>query len=271
MVAICCFWLYIRTADCGDRVESEMDKILLTAFLTALAGFITAALSIVKLVNEKESKTTEYRQAWTESVRGALAELIAKINSKASTLVGARKLGFQLEKIVKDAQNASEFEKELKRDTAEFFRKAFKDGLDNANVLTQEIHHAYAKVRLHFKPDDLSFNRVENKFEYCMSKIADLKVERDTEKLNALKEQVHSATNEITAFSRSILKTEWETVKLGEPAYKRTKKWSIWICIVMLFVLLTIGIHAVVSYTKSSSPVVATLFPPAVQAVSPHP
>lgn len=68
-----------------------MDKVLLTAFLTALAGFITAALSIVKLVNEKESKTTEYRQAWTESVRTAMAELIAKINAKASTMVSAKK------------------------------------------------------------------------------------------------------------------------------------------------------------------------------------
>jgi hypothetical protein len=247
-----------------------MDKILLTAFLTALAGFITAALSIVKLVNEKESKTTEYRQAWTESVRAALAELIAKINSQASTVVGARKVGFQLEKIVKDARDASEFEQELKKDTAEFFRKTFKDGLDNANLLTQEIHHAYAKVRLHFKPDDLSFSRIEHKVEYCMSKIVDLKVERDTEKLNALKEQIHSAANEITAFSRSILKAEWETVKLGEPAYKRTKKWSIWICIVMLFVLLTIGIHTAISSYKPGSSVVSAVSAQAVQVDSPH-
>ena len=63
-----------------------MDKILLTAFLTALAGFVTAALSIVKLVNEKESKTTEFRQAWTDSARKALADLIAKINSILFTL-----------------------------------------------------------------------------------------------------------------------------------------------------------------------------------------
>lgn len=227
-----------------------MDKILLTAFLTALAGFITAALSIVKLVNEKESKTTEYRQAWTDSVRGALAELIAKINSQASALVGARKISAQLDKIVRDVQDASDFEKEMKKDTAEFYRKLFKDGLDGANSLTLEIHHAYAKVRLHFKPDDLSFSRVENKFEFCMGKISELKTERDLDKLVVIKEQIHNAANEITAFSRSILKAEWETVKLGEPAYKRTKKWSIWICIVMLFVLLTIGIHSIVSYSK---------------------
>ncbi|AVF55408.1 hypothetical protein AL527_09660 [Pseudomonas fulva] len=230
-----------------------MDKILLTAFLTALAGFITAALSIVKLVNEKESKTTEYRQAWTESVRSALAELIAKITSQASTLVAVRKTLGQMNKSPRDEKEPSEYEKELRKDIADFQRKLFKDSADASNLLTQEIHHAYAKVRLHFKPDDQSFSRIENKFEFCMGKLEELKKEVQTEKLGAIKEQVHSAANEITAFSRNILKVEWETVKLGEPAYKRTKKWSIWICVIMFFLLVTIGVHAGISYVKVSA------------------
>jgi len=227
-----------------------MDKILLTAFLTALAGFITAGLSIVKLVNEKESKTTEYRQAWTESVRAALAELIAKITSQASTLVTSRKILEQIGKVRKDEKEPGDYEKELRKDIADFQRKAFKDSVDAANILTQEIHHAYAKVRLHFKPDDHGFSRIENKFEFCMGKLTELKNEKDSEKLGAIKEQVNGAANDITAFSRSILKVEWETVKLGEPAYKKTKKWSIWICVVMFFILITIGIHAGISYVK---------------------
>jgi len=69
-----------------------MDKILLTVFLSALAGFITAALSIVKLVNEKESKTSDYRQAWTETARTAFSELIASINSLAALLASNKKV-----------------------------------------------------------------------------------------------------------------------------------------------------------------------------------
>ncbi|QVE15078.1 MULTISPECIES: hypothetical protein [Pseudomonas] len=69
-----------------------MDKILLTAFLTALAGFITAALSVVKLVNEKESKTTEFRQSWTESARAALSDLIAKLNFHVTNVVHVKDL-----------------------------------------------------------------------------------------------------------------------------------------------------------------------------------
>lgn len=228
-----------------------MDKVLLTAFLTALAGFITAALSIVKLVNEKESKTTDYRQAWTESVRGALAELIAKINSLATTVVGAKKLSASHERLMKEHSKAEGPEKEVKKSLADFHREAFKDGLYRANLLTQEVYHAYSRVSLHFKPDDLSFSRIEHKFDYCRTKLAELKEEADIQKLGVIKEQVHSAANDITNMSRGILKTEWETVKLGEPAYKSTKKWSVWCCIVMLFLLVTIGVHAGISYIQA--------------------
>lgn len=230
-----------------------MDKILLTAFLTALAGFITAALSIVKLVNEKESKTTEYRQSWTDSVRSALAELIAKINSQASTVVSARKVSGIYERLMREYAKADESEKELKKGLAEFNRSAFKDGLDRANLLHQEVYHSYSKVCLHFKPDDLSFSRIEHKFDYCRAKLNELKEEKDIQKLGAIKEQIHNATNEITMLSRSILKSEWETVKLGEPAYKTTKRWSVWICVVMFFLLITIGVHAGISYVKVDS------------------
>lgn len=225
-----------------------MDKILLTAFLTALAGFITAALSIVKLVNEKESKTTEFRQAWTDSVRAALAELIAKISSKASVIATSRRILASLNRLQKEDEGVSEFERGLKKEWLDFQRKSFKDAVDQANVLTQDIHFAYAKVRLHFKPDDVVFGRIEQKFEFCMDKLTELLNEKDSDKWSGIKEQIHGAANEITIFSRGILKTEWETVKLGEPAYKNTKKWSIRVCVVMFFLLVTIGIHAGLSY-----------------------
>jgi len=136
---------------------------------------------------------------------------------------------------------------------ADFNREAFKTGLERANVLTQEVYHAYSTVSLHFKPDDLSFSRIEHKFDYCRAKLIELKEESDTQKLGAIKEQIHSATNEITNMSRGILKAEWEAVKLGEPAYKSTKKWSVWCCVVMMFLLVTIGVHAGISYMQSNS------------------
>jgi len=50
----------------------QPDRILVTLFVSVLVAFVTAALSIVRLVNDKEGKTTDYRQAWTDSVRKSL-------------------------------------------------------------------------------------------------------------------------------------------------------------------------------------------------------
>lgn len=234
-----------------------MDKLLLTAFLTALAGFITAALSIVKLVNEKESKTTEYRQAWTESLRAALSELIGKINAlatMASIGVGTRSHFISL--LDQGKIDDPDHEK-IRQDAIGVSKDNWISASNSQKVLLQEIYQSYAKVRLHFKPDDTSFSRIEHKFDYCMDLVGDINKCKKNGRRLKIKEKIHSAANEITGYSRSILKQEWETVKLGEPAYKRTKKWSIWMCVVMLFVLLTIGVHAVISSSQQNPKSVA--------------
>jgi hypothetical protein len=236
---------------CSVR-EGVVDKILLTAFLTALAGFITAALSIVKLVNEKESKTTEFRQAWTESARAALADLIAKINSHAHAVVNFRNVQKNLRATVDVGGKVnSEYEKEVHKGLLDFQYDFLNKSFEQSSALAREVYQAHAKVRLHFKPEDPDFVRIENKFDFCMNKLSDIRREEDHEKWAVLKEEIHSATNEITASSRALLKGEWEKVKLGEPAYKSTKKWSVWFCVGMFIVLVTIGSHAIISYVKT--------------------
>lgn len=228
-----------------------MDKILLTAFLTALAGFITAALSIVKLVNEKESKTTEYRQAWTDSLRAALSELIGNINALASIAsIGAGSRNHFIKLLEKGKQEDPEYE-EVRKDAIQVNKNYWIDAAGRRKELLSELYQSYAKVRLHFKPDDASFSRVEHKFQYCMDLIAEIDKSKKNAKRLKLKERVHAGADEITSYSRSILKQEWETVKQGEPAYKKTKTWSIWMCVIMLFILLTIGVHAVISSAQT--------------------
>jgi hypothetical protein len=67
-----------------------MDKLLLSTFFALLAGCIAAIMSFVKLVNDKESRVTDHRQEWTQSVRQVLADLVAH----ASTLSMLAELSF---------------------------------------------------------------------------------------------------------------------------------------------------------------------------------
>ena len=226
-----------------------MDKILLTAFLSSLAGFLTAVLSIVKLVNEKESKTTEYRQAWTDSVRKSFSELIGLLNAQVANLNSARKDRLNLIKFL--STNPEEGHEELHSRAADFSETRLKERQASASEMRRELYKVYAFTRLHFKPDDLSFNRVEQHFNLIMTYLTELEDAED-ERAATLQEKVHAAADEITSYSRNILKTEWETVKKGERAYQLTKQWSIAGSIVMLFILVSIGTHAVISMWKES-------------------
>lgn len=227
-----------------------MDKILLTAFLSALAGFITSVLSIVKLVNEKESKTTDYRQVWTDSVRKALGDLVGRLNAQAGHIAGAADTRKSLINLLREEE--SKLDESVKKRLADFAENSLKENQAAIRQLRREIYELYALTRLHFKPNDLSFNRIEQKFDIVMSMLVELGNSDDELKRATLKEKVHAITDEIAFFARDILKTEWETVKKGEPAYQLTKRWSIAGSAIMLFVLLSIGIHAGISIWRQS-------------------
>lgn len=226
-----------------------MDKILLTAFLSALAGFITAILSIVKLVNEKESKTTDYRQSWTDSVRKAFADLVALINAQASQIANTRETQATLMNLLNPATIPDEA---MRKRGLDFNENRLSEHDNAVRDTRRALHEAYALARLHFKPNDLSFNRIEQKFDVAMALLNELaKADADADRA-ALKEKVHATAAEITFYARDILKTEWETVKRGEPAYQLTKKWSIGGSLLMLFVLVSIGIHAGLALWKEN-------------------
>lgn len=227
-----------------------MDKILLTAFLSALAGFITAVLSIVKLVNEKESKTTEYRQAWTDSVRKAFADLVAKINAQAGRISAAASDLNALNRLHSDNPNDEETPTEKRlRDHLE---KTVAEHRQAIHENRMGIYECYSLSRLHFKPNDLSFNRIEQKFDVIDGMLSQLgKLESDADRAE-FRQKIHSGANEIAGYARDILKTEWETVKRGEPTYQETKKWSIRGSIIMLAILLAIGAYAGISIWKEN-------------------
>lgn len=223
-----------------------MDKILLTAFLSALLGFITAVLSIVKLVNEKESKTSEYRQAWTDTARSCLSDLSARLHAYTGYIAQKATTIDAFEDMLKHEVEEKSNEHRIKNLTEEILMDSVRASRD----MRRDIYQSYSLAQLHFKPNDLSFSRIEQKFDVIIALLEDLQNSQDRVKQAALEEKIHGEINNITNYSRHILKTEWETVKQGEAAYKKTKEWSIKGGVVMLFILVSIGLHAGISISK---------------------
>lgn len=98
-----------------------------------------------------------------------------------------------------------------------------------------------------------AINRIEQKFDSAMAMLSELAKADNSADRAKIKEKIHGTVDEITGYSRDILKTEWETVKKGEPSYQTTKRWSIGGSIAMLFLLISIGIHAGISIWRSPS------------------
>lgn len=65
----------------GNSWGGVLDKIVISSFFALLAAFITAVVSFVKLVNDKEARVSDHRQEWTTSARDALADLISKVSA----------------------------------------------------------------------------------------------------------------------------------------------------------------------------------------------
>lgn len=205
------------------------DRLLIAAFVSVLVGFITAVLSIVRLVNDKESKTTDYRQGWTDSLRKCVADLISNINSLAGAIVRRAATNDRISTLrgtLPDGQQFDEKDKVLH----DHLIKTLADDDAHIRELRRSMFQSYAFTRLHFKPNDATFTPLENKFDVvadALQKLEALSGDGNVAERLVLRERVHADVAEITGYARFILKTTWETVKRGERAYELTKRWSL--------------------------------------------
>lgn len=242
-----------------NAFQMTTDKVLLTVFVTVLVGFLTAAMSIVRLVNDKESKTTDYRQAWTDSLRKCFAALISNINTLASLTATRMASADGISELIGIELDSKESaaNKAIVEKTRAYLDKRILEEDKHIRDVRQSMHESYALTRLHFKPNDLSFSRVEQKFDVIVElfeKLYSLSKKEQEGERKVLRERIRSESNELTAFSRDILKTEWEAVKRGESAYQRTKFWSIVGGAVALFGLAIFGLATAWSFLRSEPP-----------------
>lgn len=191
----------------------DLNAVHLVAAATLVAAFIAALVSLVTLVNTKEQKTTEFRQAWINSLRAEAA----KFASQARYIAGA-------------IHNAKRFDPNcFSRDS-----KAYEAYAENR----KEIAVAYYLISLHFKPDDLDFQRLAQLMDKVLNALG--RPERVTF------EEINSSLRRMTEEVRTLLKEEWERVKAGEAPYKWTKRVAIVLMLVLFFVF--IGTFSAVRY-----------------------
>jgi hypothetical protein len=71
-------------------MNSEIAQIPLAPIATVVAALITAVISFVNLTLSKEQKTSEFRQAWIDGLRGDLAIFFSSARALCRTMQETR-------------------------------------------------------------------------------------------------------------------------------------------------------------------------------------
>ncbi|MCZ8253310.1 MAG: hypothetical protein O9318_12635 [Hylemonella sp.] len=211
-----------------------MEKLLLGAYLSALAGFFAAVLSIVKLVNEKENKISEFRQDWTNSARASFSDLAAKLTSMTAYA--------EYQKRLSDLDRALAAKKsEIHQKRLEMIRTAWVKVGENIRITRDDLYRSSALCKLHFKPNEPLFEPIAKLIDAVIAGCRKINKSGNTEEREQIREENERLTQELVEKSREILKLEWERVKKGEPIYVRTKRVSLYAGVAALTMLLSIG------------------------------
>ena len=160
------------------------------ALATTAAAFIAAVIALVNMLNSKDQKTTEFRQAWINSLRQNISDFSAQ----------ARWISAAVEQAKRFDPNC------YSRDS-----KAYDSYAENR----ERMSAAYYSICLHFKPNDRDFRSIDA----CMKNVFEALAKPSTLEFKTVIILLEKLVNE----SRSVLKREWTRVKSGEWTYRVTK------------------------------------------------
>lgn len=162
---------------------------------TVVGVLITAVISFVNLILSKEQKTSEFRQAWIDGLRGDLAIFFSSARALCRTMEETRSPNTTDE----DIQDLK-FTKEK-----------------NGNMRLASAESLYRiKLRLNKnEPEHKELSRLLESAIITQNRINTEKGKDYAEAFNAIELA--------TSYSQDILKKEWDRVKLGEKSFQTTK------------------------------------------------
>lgn len=182
----------------------------LNAALPAVsAALIAAAVAFVGLVIAKESKVSEFRQAWIDSLRQDIADYIAAV------------------RVLAQAHMSFDAQAKTPQEEIEFSKSTRPIHLSSSSAL--------ARMRLRINPEDPNEE---------LRALNTALLAKATEIQECLATQQYLASlyisNALHLQAAPILKLEWQRVKAGEPVY-RAAKYVALIVFVFLLALLVYG------------------------------
>ncbi|PQK80194.1 hypothetical protein CG428_02210 [Pantoea ananatis] len=181
-----------------------------------IAAMIAGFIAFTGMIITKESKVSEFRQAWINDFREEVSLLIEAYKQWAYTNVN-----YENHKKTSDFEN-SDLAKSH-REMLEWYNQAL-------HKSEGEVERYKGRIKLRLNSDINRRSTEEKKIDELLEKIT------KTTELNS----VETLSDEIYLYSSLILSTEWKVVKKGEESYIKAKKF-------ILLAAMLIGLIASIS------------------------
>ncbi|MGV7121531.1 hypothetical protein [Sphingopyxis sp. 550A] len=144
------------------------------------AALIGAIISLVGLIVSKESKVSEFRQSWIDSLRSELSTFLASANSIAS----AREIEYRNNK----------------------------ERLETLRPIYERLNETYYSIALRLNPTETESKNLRG----CIVRISNYVNSGQQSDFS----KFDSDRTDFINLSNIVLKREWKRVKRGEPVYK---------------------------------------------------
>jgi hypothetical protein len=198
---------------------------LLVPLGAILAACITGAISFFTLMLAKEQKVSEFRQAWIDAFRSELAEFAGH----------ARQIA--LEQVPVNFMPSSSTLETLERMTEESRRP------DPHHESRQRMAQAYYALRLRLNPEEGDHEALLKHLD-AVSRALNTRSTREVGTIAEL--------DAMSQVAQTVLKREWNRVKAGEPAFRRSAQAAKWLAIVFGAALLAAVVY-LFFYGKSAT------------------
>lgn len=198
-------------------MDGSIPPTVFVALGVITAALLTGVFSIMNMVSAKENKVSEFRLAWIDGLR----EEIAEYASAAQELSRA----YKPERFKPHATHTDKESHELKIEFFKETREAYARAVENLT-----------KIQLRLNPKHIAENP-----ESSESKLMEA-VQRARKVGNREFSDVLKNCNDIRNAAAPLLKGTWDSVKKGEPAYRRFRWFAI--------LLVTAGFIAVIVFSS---------------------
>ena len=162
------------------------------------AAIVAGAISFVSTVLSKEQKTSEFRQAWIDSLREELSEFLSHTNTIASFLQLKRNRGGNIDQLL--------------------------NYLEERDDDVRQVEMMYTRIRLRLNP--MEHQTLLDR----LGKVHSLL--KSSEIFQA--DRVNQLSEALTDESQRVLKSQWKRVKRGEFAFMVTKYASLLLLLIAL-------------------------------------